>query len=83
MDISVCRYVNGEITNAHEIILCGTFAYLVDGRYYYVYMDPNVKGYVVNSIIPVTKDTNSGTTFYYTNGKINYNNWYNSYIIYK
>ncbi len=83
IDIGVTRYVNREIENAHAIILCGTFACLSDGRYYYVYMDPNVKGYVVNSIISATVTTDYGTTFYYTNGQVNYNNWDNSYIVYK
>ncbi len=83
IDIGVGRYVNGKSEYSHAIILCGTFACLTDDRYYYVYVDSNVKGYVVNSIIPSTKDTNYGTTFYYTAAGLKFNNWYNSYIVYK
>ncbi len=83
IDMLLSRYENGEFVYGHSIILCGTFVYLGDSKYYYVYVDSNVKGYVVNSIIPSTKDTATGTTFYYTDGTDLYNNWYYSYMVFK
>ena len=67
---------------AHAIILCGTFIYLNDAKYYYVYRDPTFSGYIVNSIVESTRTTNSGTTFYFKVSGL-YNNWNNSYIVYK
>lgn len=69
-------------TSAHATILCGTFLYLDDAKYYYVYRDSNNPGYIVNSIIESTRTTNYGTTFYF-NIMGNYNNRNNSYVVYK
>lgn len=84
MQLRLSRYINGTNEGAHAIALCGTFLSLIDNHYYYVYRDPNVSGFVVNSIIESTRLTSSGTTFYYNNGVGNrYNNWYGTFVVYK
>ncbi len=81
--IGIYRYENNIYKMGHAVVLCGTFACLIDGNYYYVYMDPNINGYVVNSVIESTRETSTGTTFYYKVGGCEFNNWCNSYSVYK
>ena len=68
---------------AHGIILCGTFYAPSDDKYYYIYRDPNVNGYVVNSVIESTLNTSYGNVFYYRVGNNMYNNWITTFVVYK
>lgn len=80
--VSLRRYINGKHMGAHSVVLCGSFCYLADAKYYYVYRDSNVNGYVVNSIISSTLQTKTGSTFYYV-GADDYNNWDMTHVVYK